>query len=285
MFGYVAIDKPNILIKDYQTYRSYYCGLCKAIGQISGHSMRFTLNYDIVLLALLGHNYENLDPDFTLGRCIVHPAGKKLSFVKNNVVLSRIVDINTILGYYKVADDVIDENKKKLLKKALYPKYKKAKGRLKEFDERICEGYQRLRKLEKENTDYNVLADCFGSMLLSCADALTEKADKNLRELLFNIGKWIYIIDAYDDLKKDAGKNFNPFLINVKELDDNVYTDIENKIRPALYQIIERVIEVYNKMDIKISEGALSNIIYLGLKARTELVLSRRVEACQKIRL
>lgn len=285
MFGYVAIDKPNILIKDFQTYRSYYCGLCKAIGQISGQTMRFTLNYDIVLLALLGHNYENLDPDFAEGRCIVHPVGKKLSYVKNNAVLSRIVDINTILGYYKVADDVIDENKKKVLKKALYPKYKKAKGRLKEFDAHISEGYQRLRKLEKENADYNVLADCFGSMLLACADVLTEKADKNLRELLFFIGKWVYLIDAYDDLKKDVNKNFNPFLINIKELNDIVYSEIESKVRPVLYQIIERVIDVYNKMDIKISEGALSNIIYLGLKARTELVLSRRVEACQKIRL
>ncbi len=285
MFGYVAIDKPNILIKDYQTYRSYYCGLCKSIGKNSGHAMRFTLNYDIVLLALLGHNYENLDPDFAEGRCIVHPVGKKLNYVKNNTVLSRIVDINTILGYYKVADDVIDENKKKLLKKAIYPKYKKAKVRQKEFDVAIRDGYNRLRKLEQENSDFNVLSDCFGSMLLSSADALTDKADKNLRELLFYIGKWVYIIDAFDDLKKDSGKNFNPFLINVKELNDNIYTDIELKIRPVLYQIIEIVEEVYNKMDIKISEGALSNIIYLGLKARTELVLSRRKEECQKIRL
>lgn len=284
MFGYVAIDKPNILIKDYQTYRSYYCGLCKAIGEQSGHSMRFTLNYDIVLLALLGHNYENIDPKFLEGRCIVHALGNKISFVKNNIVLSKIADINTILGYYKILDDVIDEKKHRVLKSVLYPKYKKAKGRLSTYDQRIKTGYERLRVLEQNKADYKALANCFGSMLMSTADALTDKADNHLRELLFNLGKWIYIIDAFDDMKKD--KNcFNPFLINVKELNSKVYDDVEATVRPVLYQIIEDIINAYNKMEIKISEGAISNIIYLGLKARTEFVLTRRDEQCQKIRL
>lgn len=285
MFGYVVIDKPNILIKDYQTYRSYYCGLCKAIGKQNGHAMRFTLNYDIVLLALLGHNYDNIDPEFSEGRCIVHLLGKKISYVKSNDILLKIADINTILGYYKVLDDVIDENKHKVLKSALKGKYKRAKKRIPDFDERIKSGYERLRQYEKEQVDYTVLAQCFGSMLLSVADTLTKNADNNLRELLFNLGKWIYIIDAFDDMKKDSGKNFNPFLKESKEWDDKLLDDVEAIIRPTLYEIIANIIDVYNKMDIKISEGALSNIIYLGLKARTEFVLTRREEKCQKIRL
>lgn len=285
MFGYVAIDKPNILIKDYQTYRSYYCGLCKAIGEQNGHAMRFTLNYDIVLLALLGHNYENTDPEFVEGRCIVHPLGKKISYVKSNSILAKIANINTILGYYKILDDVIDENKHRILKNALHSKYKKAKSRIPTFDERIKAGYERLRTLEKNKSEFIVLADCFGSMLMSTADALTDKADNNLRELLFNLGKWIYIIDAFDDIKKDKGKSFNPFLINIKEFDDKIYDELELIARPVLYQTIEAIINVYNKMDIKISEGTLSNIIYLGLKARTEFVLTRRDKQCQKIRL
>ena len=111
MFGYVVIDKPNILIKDYQTYRSHYCGVCKAIGKESGQIMRLTLNYDVVLLSLLGHNYDDLDPEFATGRCIAHPVGRKIEYIKDNPILRRIADINTILGYYKVYDDVVDEGK------------------------------------------------------------------------------------------------------------------------------------------------------------------------------
>lgn len=108
MFGYVVIDKPNILIKDYQTYRCYYCGLCKSIGKRTGQCMRMTLNYDIVLLALLGYNYEDKEPIFKKGRCPVHPL-KKVEYVDNSETLERISDVNTILGYYKLVDDVIDE--------------------------------------------------------------------------------------------------------------------------------------------------------------------------------
>ena len=110
MFGNVLIDKPNILIKDYETYRAYYCGLCKSIGKEYGTVLRLTLNYDIVLLALLGHNYEQVEPIYLSEHCITHPV-RKVPTVKNNEVLTRVADINIILGYYKASDDVIDENK------------------------------------------------------------------------------------------------------------------------------------------------------------------------------
>ncbi len=285
MFGYVVIDKPNILIKDYQTYRSYYCGLCKAIGKQSGQLMRLTLNYDIVLLALLGHNYENADPEFVEGRCMVHPFGKKLGFVKYNEILGRISDINSILGYYKLLDDVIDEKKHRTLKNSVKPVYKKAAKRLPDFDRAVANGYEKLRNLEKNDADLEKTCECFGFMLSACGDALTDKCDRNLREFLFYLGQWVYAIDAYDDIKKDFQKSYNPFLREVKALDDNFFKEAESAARIKMYDCIARITEIYNRMDIKISEGPLSNIIYKGLAARTEYVLKKRGEKWQKIRL
>ena len=121
---------------------------------------------------------------------------------------------------------------------------------------------------------------------MSAGDAVVDNCDSLLRELLFYVGKWIYIIDAVDDMKKDFEKqNFNPFLRNVKTLDDKFYDENENIVRPLLYQCIDKIIEVYNKMEITISEGALSNIIYLGLKQRTERIIEKRGKKCQEIRL
>lgn len=285
MFGYVVIDKPNILIKDYQTYRSYYCGLCKAIGKTNGQAMRMTLNYDIVLLALLGHNYEELDPVFQEGRCIVHPFGKKLSYVGYNDILGRIADINSVLGYYKVLDDVIDEHKHRGLKNLLKPVYKKAAGRLPVFDGAVKKGYERLRELEKSGAELRLLSECFGRMLMAAGDALTEKCDKDLREFLFYLGQWVYIVDAYDDIKKDFGKSFNPFLRDVKAIDDIFYERVEILARTAMFDCIERITACYNRMNIKISEGPLSNIVYRGLAQRTEYVIKKRGEKWPKIRL
>lgn len=285
MFGYVVIDKPNILIKDYNTYRAYYCGLCKSIGKVSGQAMRLTLNYDIVLLALLGHNYDSVEPIFKEGRCPVHPVGKKLTYVERNGILDRIADINTVLGYYKLLDDVVDENKHRTLKNAVKPKYKKAAKRLPEFDKAVNLWYEKLREQEKEGADIRRLAEINGMMLSACGDALTDNCDKNLREFLFYLGQWVYVIDAYDDMKKDFNKNFNPFLRDVKELNDTFWDGAEAEARVILYDCIDRVTECYNKMKISVSEGPLSNIIYRGLAQRTEFILKKRGEKWQKIRL
>ena len=285
MFGYVIIDKPNILIKDYQTYRSYYCGLCKAIGKRTGQLMRFSLNYDIVFLALLAYNYEDRDPVFKKGHCPVHPI-RKIEYVDDEEIFSKIADVNTILGYYKVEDDVVDEGKHKGIKQGLKGYYKKAAKRLPDFAESVRVGYEKLREKEKNEQDVEALADVFGQMLMKAADAVTDKADALLRRLLYNVGKWIYVIDAVDDVKKDYEKqNFNPFLREIKSWNDTVYDEVEQKARPVLYECIASVRECYDKMHIEISEGALSNVIYMGLKARTESVLQSRGQKCQKIRL
>lgn len=285
MFGYVVIDKPNILIKDYNIYLAYYCGLCKAIGKTNGQINRLTINYDIVLLALLGYNYEKTEPVFKEGRCVVHPVGKKFSYVQNSEILERIADINVILGYYKVSDDVADENKRRALRGMIRPSYKKAAKKLPEFDKSLKRCYARLREAEKNGAELSALADILGMMISACGDALTDKCDKTLREFLFHIGRWIYVIDAYDDVKKDFGKCFNPFLRDVKEINDIFFDEAEKKARALLYESIASATDCYNKMEISVSEGPLSNIVYRGLSDRTETVLKMRGEKWQKIRL
>ena len=285
MFGYVIIDKPNILIKDYQTYRAYYCGLCKSIGKQSGSLMRLTLNYDIVFLALLAHNIEDKDPEFKKGHCYIHPI-RKIEYIEPNDITLKIADINTILGYYKVLDDVIDNGKHRGIKSAIKPYYKKAKKRMPEFDSSCDRCYTKLRELEKEKADIETLSDCFGEMLMSAADAVTNKADVALRKLLFYIGKWIYVIDAYDDIKKDfKNKDFNPFLYSCSEVNDAFFEKTELKARELIYDFIDKIQKVYETIKIEISEGPLSNVIYRGLKYRTEDVLKRRGEKWEKIRI
>ena len=285
MFGYVVIDKPNILIKDYQTYRCYYCGLCKSIGKRTGQCMRMTLNYDIVLLALLGYNYEDKEPIFKKGRCPVHPL-KKVEYVDNSETLERISDVNTILGYYKLVDDVIDEKKHRVIKTLVKGYYNKAKKRLPSFAESTERGYEKLREKEKANCDANTLAEAFGEILMHAADAVTDKADADFRRLLFYIGKWIYVIDAIDDLKEDKEKHkFNPFLRDNQSSFDMVNEKAKAEARVIIYDAIDNATKAYNAMKITISEGPLSNIVYLGLKSRAEKILEGSNGKCRKIRL
>lgn len=286
MFGYVIIDKPNILIKDYQTYRGYYCGICKAIGKRSGHAMRMTLNYDLVVLALIAHNYENTEPEFAKAHCPVHPVGRKILYAKNSGIFSRISDINTILCYYKLFDDVADENKHKLIMSAVRPYYKKAEKRMAELAKRVSFCYNNLREKEKVKAEITVLSDCFGELMIAVAESLTQHCDNILRELCFYLGKWVYIIDAADDIIKDGNSgSFNPFLQSAKESGEAVYDEIEPSYRYLTNECIDKITAAYEKMNITVSEGALSNIIYMGLRERTDYIMKKRGQKCQKIRL
>lgn len=282
MFGYVAIDKPNILVKDFYTYKGYYCGLCKVMGKNYNQLLRLTVNYDIVLLSLLAHNYEDVEPEFDMQRCILHPVGKKFSVAISPKLLGKVGDINIILAYFKVLDDVLDDGSRKLIEKYLRSRYKKLKIRYPILCESIDKSYSRLRELEADGClDYEMLASCFGDIMVAVGRAVTENADKLLDDLMYNLGKWIYYIDAIDDVAKDfEKKKFNPFLTKKDEANQAYFEKMDVIWRQLLYTAIGNIKDSYDKMKINISEGATSNIIYMGLNARTEFVLKKRGQKC-----
>ena len=70
MFGYVRIEKPDLLIRDFTIYKSVYCGLCKAIGRRAGQIPRGAVTYDMTFLTLLlmALSVEDPLPDHEVGR-------------------------------------------------------------------------------------------------------------------------------------------------------------------------------------------------------------------------
>ena len=53
MFGYVVLNKPEIKFKDFDMYRSFYCGLCRELRERYGISGQITLSYDMTFVILL----------------------------------------------------------------------------------------------------------------------------------------------------------------------------------------------------------------------------------------
>lgn len=285
MFGYVTADKPNMLIKDYAVYRAYYCGLCKSIGRKNPPLMRFGINYDITFLTMLAHNYNKVEPKFKKALCIAHPVGKPFSVVVNNPVQECVVDINTMLGYYKAYDDIADRGslKHRLVKAYIKGKYKRAVKRHKELDIALKACFSDLFELEKAGSkDLDALTKTSADMLVAVAKECCPTADDNLVTLADNLGRWIYLIDAYDDLLKDVKKNnFNP-LKPKGELDEKALDEIETIVRERLYAYLKNIRSAYDQMDITITEGPLSNVVYVGLRTRTEEVLKTRGMKCKK---
>jgi len=77
MFGYVIPDKLNMFMKDYYSYRAFYCGLCKSIGKRCSQLMRIGTTYDMTFLNVLAHAVADEEMEMKLGTCVLNRVQKK----------------------------------------------------------------------------------------------------------------------------------------------------------------------------------------------------------------
>lgn len=109
MFGYVVMNKPEIKFKDFDLYRSFYCGLCRELRDRYGVTGQISLTYDMTfVILLLSGLYEPPTRKGTT-RCIIHPVRKQP--VRKNAITEYAADMNVFLAYYKCEDDWKDEKK------------------------------------------------------------------------------------------------------------------------------------------------------------------------------
>lgn len=287
MFGYVVPDKPNMFMKDYYEFRAYYCGLCKAIGRRHGQMLRFALSYDMTFLAAFLHAVIGQKPAISLERCVVHPVKKREMVARDDVMLT-VADVGAILTYYKLRDNVEDGSKiAGLASGAVSKKRKRAGARLTGVEDAVRGGYDALRGLEKQNcADIERVADCFAELLKGVVKPLLgDKATDHTDRFSYQLGKWIYLIDALDDYDSDVKKNnYNPFRACYGSADKKALTDAHGEeISELFWFTLGALKESYDQIELLNSEGVLTNTVYYGLPMMTNRIL--RSEKCKKIRL
>ena len=279
MFGYVTPLKAEMKVKDFARFKCYYCGLCCHIKKEFGNIPRMSLNYDMTFLGLL---LDGLNPDelnVSSHRCALHPAEKKL-VISNNKALSYAAAMNISLFYYKLLDDVNDDEnlKSKFFSLILSPYKKKFSSSIIKINDDIKQCLNKLSTLEdnKSFTSIDEICDPFsnlvGIILRDYPYKLIDDSEE-LRNTLYNlgysIGKWIYLIDALDDLKSDMEKGkFNPinFLYNKDSLVYDKFIEfIKPKIEFTILNCGYSAKENLEKLQLNRNEDILYNIIELGL--------------------
>ncbi|MDD4840091.1 MAG: DUF5685 family protein [Clostridia bacterium] len=288
MFGYVIPDKMNMYIKDFTLFRAYYCGLCKALGKTGCQHTRFCTNYDSTFLNVLVHSLLNVEVEAKSQTCILSPLRKK-SMIKVDEITLRIADVSVLLVYYNLSDDVIDGKRGRAIpKNMLRHRAKMATKKEPKIAELIKQSYLDLREKEKNNCDsVDEVSEPFAKLLSDVTAELVPDLDEISKRFCYNLGKLVYLFDALDDVEKDNKSNtFNPLTAafgkcgSKSEFIEKHHDDIDFLLRMCYNQLVED----YNKMKITVSEGVLSNIVYLGLKMQLEKLLEGE-EKCAKTRL
>ena len=292
MLGYIAPDKPELKIKEYELYSGYYCGICKSIGKRYGQLPRMTLSYDSVFLALIVSGLQSETETFKIQRCPVHPLKKRLILYDNKAV-DYAADMQLMLSYYKLKDDYVDEGNLFAGTAAFLSRGIMGKLTAKHSETAAVINMQlgQLSEIERRKTaSLDESAEPFAKIMervFRCKDGSFDfKADDKhliLARIGYHIGKWIYLIDAYDDMEKNIrDKAYNPILIqfDFKPNGDETISDFKERVKPRieynLMSYLEELSKAYDLLPIAKNKGLIENIIYFGLLRKTEEVLAKR---------
>ena len=210
MFGYIVINQSEMKFKEYDVYRSYYCGLCQSLKERYGVLGQLSLNYDMTfILMLLTGLYEPEEQEAQC-RCVAHPLEKHPT--RRNLFTDYVADM-TVLFSYKAEDDWEDEHSLKGLVYSylLGRKFRKKPLLYQEKVRNISLAMQDFADAEKQgNADIDTMAGLFGRVMAQIVSCREDEWKDNLERLGFFLGKFIYLLDAYEDIEQDlsAGNGY-----------------------------------------------------------------------------
>ncbi|MBR5523949.1 MAG: hypothetical protein IKU51_01605 [Clostridia bacterium] len=284
MFGYVRLHKPTITMGEYEQYRGIYCTLCKRLGRRYGVLSRFTLSYDMTFLALLEMALTEAGPNFTPSRCSFNPTKRCLK-AQHTAPIDRAADVGTLLTYYKLKDTLADEGlAKRLGALAALPfaaaARRRAQKRCPDTDRAVAQMMTRQTAVEADGcTSIDRAAEPFALLLqtLAASTAADDKQRQILERFGYCLGRWVYLMDAVDDLAQDLQQGrYNPY-IGARQLTPDhpeAVQETRRYARQTLNACLAECIAAYNLLDICRFDGILRNILEQGMPHAQERVIS-----------
>lgn len=286
LFGYVKPYKPELKIAEFEWYKGIYCGLCKQMGRLYGPIARMMLSYDMTFLALVSLSLKDQCHGLKRQVCIAHPLTKKNCMCACDD-LSFAAHTAMIMAYYKVKDNIRDSGFWGKIKYALALPvvsftHRKAKKCQPEMEEAVAAMMEQQWKAEQETvTSIDRASDPTATALGKIAAMLgtDEKRKYILQKVGYMLGKYIYLIDALDDLEDDIKTgNYNPYLLkfHTKQPTEEQKKEIIQYAVEVTNLTIAQLAAAYELLDIKRFKPILDNIIYLGLKDTRTIILQKR---------
>jgi hypothetical protein len=282
LFGYITPLKSELKVREYEVFKAYYCSLCKELGRRYGKHAQFLIQYDCAFLALLLDATREEEPGFYKSCCAYNPLKAKM-VARHNDAICYAADVNMLLAYYKIKDDYCDEKSLKTLAAMIFfgRAGKRAARRQPKIAGVIREKVAKLSELEKQDCEnIDAAADCTASML---GAVFRYFFDSTAMEALgYDIGRWVYLIDACDDMQRDLAQgNYNVFLRRYgnEALEGQKQRE---EIAFALQFSLARATENFNKLEIYRNRGILENILYAGVLQKTNGILQRQEEGVQE---
>lgn len=277
MFGYVLPSRDCLDTAAKEQFQGAYCGLCHTLGRHYGWAGRMILNYDMVFLAMLLSEGEGT---LCTKRCALHPVkGRPCSCGAESFDMAAHMSV--VLTWWQLQDGIADHSfrsglKYRLAALMLRGAYRKARERVPQFDEHTRIHLEKLAALERENCpSLDAAADTFATLLAGAAQQVEGETHRRiLQQLFYHLGRWIYLIDAVDDLAKDMDSgSYNPlvhrFGLTVPQFTDEVRCDVSMTLDSSI-RAMAAAFELWN---FGVYNAVIESAVYHGLYAVGTAVL------------
>ena len=265
---------PEALSKErQQRYRAMYCGLCQTLRRRHGLRGSATLSNDLTFLALLLNALYEPGERSGRERCAAHPM-KAHDYVVSPV-MDYVADMNVALAYHKCRDNwqddrnVLSAGGGALLRGA----YRRVEAAWPDKCAAIEAWLQEIRRIEDGNRmeidpPVNATGRMLGELFAWPGDPAWSDGRRAVGD---GLGRFIYFMDAYEDLPRDLRKGrYNP----LKPMRDR--EDYEALCREAMTMMVADATAAYEDLPIVLDDDLLSNVLYSGVWSKYALLRKRR---------
>ena len=274
MFGYVTANEQELKVKEFKKYKAYYCGLCHCLKNKYGIAGQLTLTYDMTFVILFLTSLYESETKADALRCMVHPV-KKVEVLQNEIT-EYAADMNLILAYYHLKDDWEDEKKIAALAGTTFLK-RKVEMTIRRYPRQAAVIQRELNMLSEferaGRSDLDEPAGCFGRLMEELFVYKEDCWEELLRKTGFYLGKFIYIMDAYEDLPEDIEKgNYNP----LRKMSES--ESYEEKCKEMLCMMMGECAAAFEKMPCVLDIDILRNILYDGVWKKYQKLQEKKSE-------
>lgn len=275
MFGYIVPFVCELKVCEYEIFQAYYCGLCKTLKREYHKSA--ALNYDCTFIYLLGDSLCGTPAEVKPCKCFLHPFRKKKTVMGAGA--NYAADLNILMAYAKRKDDIRDSGS--FSARLRLPGYRrafaKAAGRRPQIAALMEKTAAELHLLEDgHSADADAAADTYARLFGSVLMELDLLQSHILYDLGYNIGRWVYLADAFDDIQRDrANGEYNVF-VNKYQIGEHISEEVREGARFMLHYTLAQAAEALKRLVLKKNRGILQNIVQMGLREQTKKILSER---------
>ena len=273
MIGYITVNREDLKVRDLEMYQAFYCGVCQEIKENYGQLPRLALSFEMTFLAMLLSSVYDKRPKAARLKCLMHPVSRQV-FARNEFT-RYAADMCVILSYHNLMDNWSDEGSRKSLLFADMIKkgYKKAAAKYPRQTKTVVRCIRETHKAEASGNYELDLASGFTGQMLR--EVFLYKEDDMLNADLgrmgFFLGKFIYLMDAYDDLEEDRKNGgYNPFI----PLSDR--EDFEDIVKEVLTMMASEAALSFERLPAIDYIDIFRNVLYSGIWAKYNLKLNKK---------